>query len=140
MDPADLHRLKKEYETINHEIASNEEELERYHEELEKIEKIKDRKRKRDLEDKKIEIELDINNTNQYLKFLYNNKKDLEPKLSGSIVKNAMDPTVSTSPLVRLSAHGPHFRGKFQNLISQFTGPGGTRKVRKRKSRKSRKA
>ena len=124
MDPI-LLELNEEYETIKHQIAINEELLESLK---------KNRKRKRD-------IESDIKNTNEYLEYLHTKKKELEPQLSDSIVKNAMDPTVSTSPLARLSAHGPHFRGNFQRLISQFKGPGGTRKSRKtRKTRKTRKA
>jgi chromosome segregation ATPase len=153
MDP-NFRRLNEEYEAIKRDIASNEEELEmdkvelttvlQQIEEIEKTEETENRKRKRHLnklEDKKIKIESDIKTTEEYLEILYKNKKVLEPQLSLSIVKNAMDPTVSTSPLARLSAHGPHFRRNFQNLISQYTGPGGTRKVRKsKKSRKSRKA
>ena len=124
MDPI-LLELNEEYETIKHQIAINEELLESLK---------KNRKRKRD-------IESDIKNTNEYLEYLHTKKKELEPQLSDSIVKNAMDPTVSRSPLARLSAHGPHFRGNFQRLISQFKGPGGTRKSRKtRKTRKTRKA
>jgi len=152
MDPI-LLELNEEYETIKRKIASCEEELEMDHEKLEKvlkqIEEIEEtkenkRKRKRDLnnlEDEKIEIESDIKNTNEFLEYLHTKKKELETQLSDSIVKNAMDPTVSRSPLARLSAHGPHFRGNFQRLISQFKGPGGTRKSRKtRKTRKTRKA
>ena len=127
MDPI-LLELNEEYETIKRQIAINEELLESLK---------KNRKRKKDLDDK-IDIESKIKNTNEYLEFLHTKKKDLEPQLSDSIVKNAMDPTVSRSPLARLSAHGPHFRGNFQDLISKFSGKGGTRKTRK--TRKSRKA
>jgi hypothetical protein len=130
MDPI-LLELNEEYETIIRQIDANEELLESLK---------KNRKRKKDLDDK-IDIESKIKNTNQYLEFLHTKKKELEPQLSLSLVKNAMDPTVSTSPLARLSAHGPHFRKNFQDLISQYKGPGGTRKSRKsKKSRKSRKA